>query len=618
LRFFERQAQARRLSRRLLWLFALAVVAVVIAVNAACVVAFALLDPWLWSGTPAASGGVLARLPRHFFETNTAVTLLFIVGGALVEEIRLREGGAAVARMLGAREVGAQPADAAERRLVNVAQEIAIAAGARIPALYVLDGEHAINACAAGHDARDAALILTRGALERLDRDELQGVVAHEMAHVLHGDVRLNLRLAACAYGVLIVFLFGRSLLGYRRNGAARGEIEGRGGAFAPLAFVLGAAILSVGAIGWLAARLLQAGVGRQREFLADATAIRLTRLPEGLGNALRKVLAQEREGLGRLSNPAVATTAHAWMAAPDSLRGLLATHPPVSERIRRIFGRSMAPLAHAASAAWPTQWHVAAGAAAHPDAASRIALALLAPGRTGVLPLEHAPGGMRFEPDLLDPSARQALLETACATLRHEPHVAKAGLLRQARRLIESDGRVTLAEFAAYLTMADRLGLREPATRARFPATRARAGQALSLLVRAALQWPGSALAAPADELAAALERAAGCWGAPLPAPAAAPNARSMMAAVGAIDALGPLDQALAVKALAAALAEDGGGAAGGATDDLAGVDPGQGALLRALCVVWGVPVPPRFGPCTRPLAASPELPALEFATAA
>ncbi len=682
MRFFERQAHARRASRRLLWLFALAVASIVVAVNLGCALALALIDPWSWRGA-ASVAGFLARLPRYFFETNTAVVLLFIVGGALVEGVRLRDGGAAVARALGARPVPADPQDAAQRRLRNVAQETAIAAGAPIPALYVLDDEDAINACAAGHDGRDAAVVVTRGALGKLTRDELQGVFAHEMAHVLHGDVRLNLHLSAYVYGVLIVFRFGRALTGYSRTPAGAPRIEGRGGALAPFAVVFGLAIMGIGAIGWVAARMLQAAVGRQREFMADATAVRFTRLPSGLGNALRKAMADGAGG--RLANTEVETTAHAWIVAPDRFSGLFATHPPLAERIRRIFGRAMpalpavvlpespeservasragmpraagsrdasaaalAPMAFVADAGsatpladvadrWPAQWHLAAAAVRRPVAARRVVLALLEPGRTGPLHLPAWRGDVALEPSTLEPAARQALLEIAAGTLRHDAAPARAQLLRQARRLIESDGRVTLLEFAYYLTLSDRLGLRERPARARRGAGRAQAGAALGLLVRAALQWPGASLPASPGKLDAALARASRAWGATPVAPRGALSAGALIGAIDAIDVLGPLRQALAVRALAEALGDElpdelaslstaasGPARAGrglhGDPDDGTGrstapaIEAGQGALLRALCFVWGVPVPPWLDPA--PPASPPgELPALEIA---
>ncbi len=725
MRFFEHQAQARRASRRLLWLFALAVALIVVAVNVACALALALIDPWMWRASGSVAGFV-AALPRYFFETNTAVVLLFIVGGALIEGVRLRDGGAAVADMLGARAVPADPGDAAQRRLRNVAQEMAIAAGAPIPALYVLDDESAINACAAGHDGRDAAVIVTRGALDKLTRDELQGVFAHEMAHVLHGDLRLNLRLSAYVYGVLIVFQFGRAMIGYSRAPAGAPRVEGRGGLLAPAAFVFGLAIMAIGAIGWVAARLLQAAVGRQREFMADATAVGFTRLADGLGNALRKALTLAGEGAAGLANPAVATTAHAWMVAPDRFAGLFATHPPLAERIRRIFGRSMralpvvvlaeqaepgpaeamraasdAPIrftseadlravsavqafpnaaqgvpqaaqgvpqpaaAAPAPSGWPAQWHLAAAAIRRPVAARRVVLALLEPGRTGLLHLPAWRANIPLEPATLDPAARQALLEIAAGTLRQDPAPARAQLLRQARRLIESDNRVTLLEFAYYLTLADRLGLRDRPARPRPGGGRTAAGAALALLVRAALQWPGSSLPASTEELAHALARAERSWDRPLPAPGAARSTGALMHAIDAIDVLGPLDQALAIKALAAALGDEpaprpaagrvndsalrsaagwvndpaprsaagwGNGPAttsanGRGFDEAIGrghpevaappVDPGQGALLRALCFVWGVPLPPRLDP-TPPALRTGELPAMEMAASA
>jgi len=693
LRFFEHQAQARRASRRLLWLFALAVALIVVAVNVACALALALIDPWMWRSAGSVAGFV-AALPSYFFETNTAVVLLFIVGGALLEGVRLRDGGAAVADMLGARAVPADPGDAAQRRLRNVAQEMAIAAGAPIPALYVLDDESAINACAAGHDGRDAAVIVTRGALDRLTRDELQGVFAHEMAHVLHGDLRLNLRLSAYVHGVLIVFQFGRAMIGYSRAPAGAPRVEGRGGLLAPAAFVFGLAIMAIGAIGWVAARLLQAAVGRQREFMADATAVGFTRLTDGLGNALRKALTLAAEGTAGLANPAVATTAHAWIVAPDRFAGLFATHPPLAERIRRIFGRSMralpvvvlaeqaepgtaeamraasdAPIhftaeadARAVSAAqaspgaaqgvshaaqgvpqaaygvpqpvtaaqapsgWPAQWHLAAAAIRRPVAARRVVLALLEPGRTGLLHLPAWRANVPLEPATLDPAARQALLEIAGGTLRQDPAPARAQLLRQARRLIESDNRVTLLEFAYYLTLADRLGLRDRPARPRPGGGRTAAGAALALLVRAALQWPGASLPASAEEMARALARAERAWNRPLPAPGAAHSTGELMRAIDAIDVLGPLDQALAIKALAAALGDDPAttSANGRSFDEAIGrgheevgaspIEPGQGALLRALCFVWGVPLPPRLDP-TPPALRIGELPAMEMA---
>jgi len=316
LNFFAQQALARRQARRMVVLFALAVTGVVVGVNAACTLAFLAFYP----GTHLSSGATfgVAGLPPLFHLTNTAIVLLFVLGGALVEWSRLSEGGVAVARLLGARALAAEPTDAGERRLRNIAEEMAVAAGAPVPKLFLLDDEPAINACAVGHDARDAAVIVTRGALRRLNRDELQGVFAHEYAHVLHGDVRLNLTLTAYVYGILIVHQFGRALLGWahpQRFHPTSGE-DPRALPLAIAAAVLGAAIMAVGAVGWLAARLLQAAVSRQREV--------------------------ERARGERLLGPGTGLLAHAWLVAPGRLAGWLATHPPLAERIRRIFGRPM------------------------------------------------------------------------------------------------------------------------------------------------------------------------------------------------------------------------------------------------------------------------------------
>ena len=177
MRFRQHQDDAQRATRRLLWLFILTVTLTVLAVNAALALAWAF------------GSGMLFGFPRWFFETNTAVALAFILGGGAMETMRLREGGARVATMVGGREL-LRPADAQERRFRNVVDEMAIASGLKPPRIFVLDREDAINAFAAGWEQQDSVVAVTRGALERLTRDELQGVVAHEFSHILHGDTR--------------------------------------------------------------------------------------------------------------------------------------------------------------------------------------------------------------------------------------------------------------------------------------------------------------------------------------------------------------------------------------------------------------------------------------------
>lgn len=324
MRFREHQAAAQAASRRLLWLFALVLVLLVLAVNGALALIYRLSFPWTQG------------FPPLFFETNTALTLLFVLGGCWFEMLRLREGGAHVARLAGGTPIDppeGRVGDLYEKRLRNVVDEVALAAGMTPPPVYVLQREQAINAFAAGWDRDDAVIAVTRGALERLTRDELQGVVAHEFSHLFHGDTRLNMRLIGLVWGLQMVYNFGRSLV--------EPDTHGRRGA----GVLFGLALMAVGSLGWIAGRLLKAAVSRQREFLADASAVKYTRNIEGIGGALRKIADQAWRGSDRIHHAQAESLSHLFFVS--RLRwDLFATHPPLAERIRRIYGFEVVPLA--------------------------------------------------------------------------------------------------------------------------------------------------------------------------------------------------------------------------------------------------------------------------------
>ncbi len=336
--FFEHQELARRTTRRLIILFAIAVIAVVVAVNlVAAALYFGFVMP---RGIPWSA----AALPTGFFPTNTIVVLGLIFGGTMLEMNSLRAGGSVVAKMVNGREVDPSTRDLLDRRLVNVVEEMAIASGVPVPRVYVLDDETAINAFAAGHSINDAVIAVTRGTLTRLSRDELQGVIAHEFSHVLNGDMRLNLRLIGVLYGLMVVALAGRFLLeigGRGRSGSGRNS----GGALAVM-FLAGLSLWVLGYIGVFFGRLIKAAVSRQREFLADASAVQFTRNRDGIGGALRKIGGLGSSiGLGtRINHPQAETLSHLFLGAarPSFVRGLFATHPPLEERVQRIFGRRM------------------------------------------------------------------------------------------------------------------------------------------------------------------------------------------------------------------------------------------------------------------------------------
>jgi Zn-dependent protease with chaperone function len=331
--FFEHQEAARRSSRVLVVLFLLAVVSIVLAVNG--VLAALYLGVFAPHGAWARFG--VHALPNYFFETTTAVVLLIIVGGTFIEILDLQAGGDAVAQMVGARAIDPDTRDPAERRLRNVIEEMALASGIPAPRAFVLDGEDGINAFAAGIHPADAIVAVTRGALTRLTRDELQGVVGHEFSHILNGDMGLNIRLIGVLQGLLMLALFGRFLMsiGDTRDSRDNG---------ARVMFIAGIAILAVGYIGVFFGRLIKASVSRQREFLADASSVQFTRNPDGIGGALRKIGGLGAEGGGVVVHLHAETLSHMFMA-PVSLAlagGMLASHPPLPERLRRIYGRAV------------------------------------------------------------------------------------------------------------------------------------------------------------------------------------------------------------------------------------------------------------------------------------
>jgi Zn-dependent protease with chaperone function len=314
--FFDAQDRARRQSLLLVGLFAGAVVSIIVAVYLVVLVGggYALgtgvgFDPAIFAVVALGTGGLIGA-------------------GSAFRTAQLSKGGPAVAELLGGRSVPADTRDPAERRLVNVVEEMAVASGVPVPAIYVLDREDGINAFAAGYSIHDAAVAVTRGTLETLDRDELQGVMAHEFSHILNGDMRLNIRLVGLLFGILLLAVVGRGLL---RGQMLRGR---RGGA--NQAALLGIALVTLGYIGVFFGKLIKAAVSRQREYLADAAAVQFTRNPAGIAGALRKIA----DGAGsRVRDHHGEELSHLFFAdgVGGAFAGFMATHPPIEERIRRI-----------------------------------------------------------------------------------------------------------------------------------------------------------------------------------------------------------------------------------------------------------------------------------------
>jgi Zn-dependent protease with chaperone function len=318
--FYSRQAAARKQTRWLVIGFVIALAAVVLALDA---VLFTLLASAEAEGPVLAPFEFAVRHPGAAFFTTLLV--LSVIGlASLFKSLQLRSGGGVVARSLGGVRVEGGTTDLKRKRLHNVVEEMAIAAGVPVPEVYVLEQETAINAFAAGHTPANAAVTVTQGALDRLNREQLQGVIAHEFSHVVNGDMRLNIQLMGWLFGLLIVAVIGRTILRIAPRGGRKG-----GGAVAIAAL----AMMVLGYIGLLAGRILQAAVSRQRERLADASAVQFTRNPGGLKEALLKI-AGLAEG-SRLTQADAEQVAHMLFA--PGLRRLFSTHPPIGERIREL-----------------------------------------------------------------------------------------------------------------------------------------------------------------------------------------------------------------------------------------------------------------------------------------
>jgi Zn-dependent protease with chaperone function len=311
--FFERQRAARGTTVRLVLLFTAAVLAIVLLVD---VVVF-----FVARTQPASSNIALLAVV-------SGLTLLIIAGGTVTKTISLRAGGSAVARSVGAVPVDPTSSDPRLRRFVNIVEEMSLASGVPMPRLFVLEQEPGINAFAAGYTPADAAITVTGGALQQLNRDELQGVIGHEFSHVLNGDMRLNIRLIGLLNGILLLGLIGLRMLSF---GGGRGSDKKGGGA---LILVIALAMAILGFVGQFFAGLIKAAVSRQREWLADASAVQFTRQTTGLEGALKKI-AGVPTGSALTNASAAREVSHMLFGEGGrSLGQLFATHPPLLKRI--------------------------------------------------------------------------------------------------------------------------------------------------------------------------------------------------------------------------------------------------------------------------------------------
>lgn len=327
--FFAEQDRARRNTGRLVVLFGLAVIGVILLTNG---MAWLLLE-----GVGFYRSTRLPDRPPVDFPfvvvagLVTALTLVVITSGTAYKIVQLSGGGHVVARHLRGRLIDPNTAEAHERQVLNIVEEMAIASGLPVPPVYVMDKEASINAFAAGNSVESAVIGVSRGAIERLSRDELQGVMAHEFSHILSGDMRLNLRLIGVLHGILVIGIVGSVLI---RIGFYAGR--SRDGRIMAMA-VVGLGLAIIGAVGTFFGTWIKSAISRQREYLADASAVQFTRNPDGIANALRKI-----GGTGlrsRIRAPLAAESSHLFFgrALTSGMHSIFSTHPPLERRIRRI-----------------------------------------------------------------------------------------------------------------------------------------------------------------------------------------------------------------------------------------------------------------------------------------
>ena len=605
--FFEHQSLARRNTRVMVLLFALAVIAVVLAVDLVLGVVYA-----------SSYGG---PAPASLYLAGAAATAALILLVSLFNVARLAEGGVAVARMVGARRVPPGTADALERRLRNVVEEMAIASGVRVPEVYVMDGERGINAFAAGWDVSGAVVAVTRGTLEALTRDELQGVVAHEFSHILNGDMRLNIRMIGVLAGIVFLASIGEFVMR-----SVRGSRDAKG------FFLAGVALFVIGYVGLFFSRLIKSAVSRQREFLADASSVQFTRNPDGIAGALDQIRSSAAGTL--IANRYAEELSHMFFGAAVKVRlgGLFDTHPPLEERIRRVHPRfersayrakretavqSVAQRqdrrASDAVATWgrtPAQSAALVGTldAGKVDFAARLLGALPDPLQESIrnadgagavmtaLVLAEPEEAMQRQLEALNPAlaarARAiaplvrrlgaafhlSLIDLALPAVKSAPEAARKDLLAALEAVINADRRVSLHEFVVLTLVRAQLAPKaRPARAKKISDLKAEAATLLALVAHAgtradAVLQAGIQAGAATMQIPESLAASAGL------------TLESANAALEALRALSPMQKGVLVKGLFAAVSVDG------------TIRVAEAELMRLVGAVLDCPLPPLF----------------------
>jgi Zn-dependent protease with chaperone function len=329
--FFERQHQAKKKTGYLVFLFGVAV----LLISLLNFLIIAAVIPFV--GEERKREGLdFSTLQDPMLAMSVMLgTFVVISLAGLYRKSQLSGGGSSIASMMGGRLVNMASTDPDEQKLMNVVEEMAIASSVPMPEVFVMSEEKGINAFAAGYTVDDAVIGVTDGCMRRLSRDELQGVIAHEFSHILNQDMRLNLRLVAVVFGLFVLSQLGRLLMqiGFSSSGrrSSRNRDEGGG---AVVVGIAGLGIMAAGGLGILMGNLIKSAVSRQREYLADSSAVQFTRNPEGLAGALKKIGAMATGS--RLLTPHAEEASHMFFGngMRESWFSFAATHPPLLNRI--------------------------------------------------------------------------------------------------------------------------------------------------------------------------------------------------------------------------------------------------------------------------------------------
>ena len=629
--FFDAQDRARRATRWLVIVYAISTLLIVIGVTT---VVGAALFTMSQDGTPP-QPAVLAAV--------AILAALFILGSSLYKTSRLSSGGGQVALDMGGTLISPDVRDPQRRQLRNIVEEMAIASGVPVPEIYVLEEESGINAFAAGFTSGDAAIAVTRGTLDLLDRDELQGVIAHEFSHVLNGDMRLNIRMMGVLFGIMVLGLIGRFIL---RASFRSGLGSSQRNKSAPVIMIIGLGLAILGWVGVFFARIVKSAVSRQREYLADASAVQFTRQSDGIANALKKIGGYTRHSYIQEADPE--EISHMLFANGSAkLTSLLATHPPLTQRIQALdphfkeddypaidlrqnrpqnapdpgkqspaglvaalasaastvdtadiadtVGRPQAAhikFAHDLRRSIPEQLYAAAHEA---DNALLLTLALSlgdAQAENQLSVIEEQIGAARaslvrdYHQQIVTagPAYRLPLLEIAFPALKARPAAQLEFLLDLVRRLIETDGVVDLTEFCFYRVLVSQLNqAADPASARRGNRVGKKSARSAAIDLLRIVADQGNQDAAAREHAFKAGVAVFGDWveGEPIDGASEEPI-KILERSLDVLKLINPAGQRSLVQAVSNTIAHDG------------KLTITEAELLRAICATLGCPLPP------------------------